>query len=307
MNKKLLSALIAVLFITPIATNASAVEQTAPSLVIIDTALDSTLPVFQDKIAYEVCMIDWPSCSNGQTFNEGPGAASLPANLYSKNGFDHGTQMASIAVAANPNMKIVFIRIIGNTPDGRRQITSEKTIYNALNWVIANKTKFNIQAVAMAQGRHDYRTYVNYCFNTPITKNSIKTLISLGVPTFLAAGNNRDLLRIDWPSCIEESIAIGATDQYDEVASYSNYDKNLIDFYALGITSAWKPGGTISNVAGTSASTQIAAAQWIAIKQAKPNLSYQEIYDLISRTSKTTNSAKVFGGKLINIQGAING
>lgn len=307
MTKKLLSALIAVLFITPIATNASAAEQVAPTLVIMDTALDSTLPVFKDKIAYEVCMLDWPSCSNGKEFNEGPGAASLPVNLYSKNGFDHGTQMASIAVEANPNMKIVFIRIIGNTPDGRRQITSEKTVYNALNWVIANKTKFNIQAVAMAQGRHDFRTYVDYCFKTPITQNSIKTLISLGVPTFLAAGNNRDLLRIDWPSCIQESIAIGATDQYDEIASYSNYDKNLIDFYALGITSAWKPGGVKSNVAGTSASTQIAAAQWIAIKQAKPNLSYQELYDLIAKTSKTTNSAKVFGGKLINLQGAING
>lgn len=307
MNKKLLSAFIAVLFITPIATNASAAEQTTPTIVVIDTALDSTLPVFKDKIAYEVCMLDWPSCSNGKSFAEGPGAASLPANLYLKNGFDHGTQMASIAVGANPNIKIVFIRIIGNTPDGRRQITSEATVYKALNWVAENKYKFNIQAVAMAQGRHDFRTYVDYCPKTPTTQSSIKRLIELGVPTFFATGNNRDYLRIDWPSCIPEAIAVSATDQYDEISIYGNYDKSLTDFYALGNTTAFKPGGSQSNVAGTSASTQIAAAQWVAVKQAKPSLTYTQIYELLSKTSKTVNSAKIFGGKLINLQGALNG
>lgn len=307
MNKKLLSALIAVLFITPTAYNASAAEQVVPTIAIIDTALDSTLPVFKDKIAHEVCILDWESCSNGKSFNEGTGAAAVPQAIFTKNGFDHGTQMASIAIAANPNIKIVFIRIIGNTPDGRRQITSEATVYKALNWVIQNKVKFNIQAVAMAQGRHDFRTYVDYCPKTVTTQTSIKNLIAMGVPTFFATGNNRDYLRIDWPSCIPEAIAVGATDQYDEVAIYTNHDPKLTDFFAIGNVRAWKPGNVQVNVAGTSASTQVAAAQWIAIKQAKPNLSYSEIYDLISRTAKTVKSAKVLDVKLINLGGALNG
>jgi hypothetical protein len=83
---------------------------------------------------------------------EGPGAASMPLNLITKNGFDHGTQMASAAISANPNMNIVFIRIVGQNINGDRQISGERTVYGALDWVYSNKDKFNIQAVAMSQG-----------------------------------------------------------------------------------------------------------------------------------------------------------
>lgn len=302
MNKKLVMALTAALTLITIASPAKA-ETPKPTLAILDTALDTSLPIFTGRIAQEVCILDWNSCPNKTSYMEGPGATVMPANLISKNGFDHGTQMASIAVKANPNMNIVFIRIIGSTSTGVRQITSEATVYKALNWVAANKDKYNIQAVAMSQGRHDFATRFSYCFNTPTTQKSINTLISMNIPTFFAAGNSRDYERIDWPSCIPESISIGAVDQYGEVALYSNYDKALLDFYALGNTVATKPGGSVSNVAGTSASTQIAAAQWIQLKSANPALSYQELYALITNTSKPVFNSKITGGKLISIGG----
>jgi hypothetical protein len=72
-------------------------------------------------------------------------------------------------------------------------------------------------------------------------------------------------------------------------------------------TQAITVGGNKVNVAGTSASTVIAATQWATIKAAKPNLTYSQIYDLISRTSTPTFNSKVIGGKLINLQGALNG
>jgi hypothetical protein len=238
---------------------------------------------------------------------EGTNSAIMPADQLSRNGFDHGTQMASLAVAANPNVKIVFVRIIGSNPNGTRQVAGEPTVINGLDWVLRNKDRFNIQAVSMSQGHHNLGAAgTDYCPKTPITEGKIKALADAGVPVFLPAGNNRDYVRIDWPACIQSSIAVGAVMPTNEVAIYSNFDSKLVDFFALGTTRAIVPGGKVINVGGTSAATVIAATQWATIKAAKPTLTYTQIYDLIAATSIPTKNSRVSGGKLINLTGALS-
>lgn len=310
MNKKILSALIAVTLITPTTAHAvfkaEATVQPA-TIAILDTALDSGVNQFKDKIAYEVCIIEWSSCPNGKALMEGPGSAALPYNLISKNGFDHGTQMTSVAITTNPNIKVVFIRIIGNTPTGDRQIVNEKTIYTALDWVIANKEKFNIQAVTMSQGRHDFTKPTGYCLDTPKTEQRINSLIAKNVPVFFPTGNAGDISRIDWPACLDSSVSIGSVDQQNEISFFSNHDSLKTDFFALGHMSVFAPGSISKNAAGTSVAAQVAGAQWVAIKQSKPSLSYKDIYNLISSTSVKTYNSKIPTGKLINLVGALNG
>jgi hypothetical protein len=131
--------------------------------------------------------------------------------------------------------------------------------------------------------------------------------MNAGVPVFFPTGNARNYTKIDWPACIPASIAIGATMPAETIAIYSNHDPLLTDFFALGQVKATNPGGRIINVGGTSASAVIAATHWATIKSAKPNLSYSEIYNLISKTSKPTYNSRIPSGKLINIQGALNG
>ena len=80
-----------------------------------------------------------------------------------------------------------------------------------------------------------------------------------------------------------------------------------MDFYALGTSATLLPGGSVSSGSGTSIATQVAAAQWVAIKSLKPSLNYQALYDLISKTSKKTIGIKEMSGKLINLDGAKNG
>lgn len=310
MNKKLLTAIFAATLIVPSTANAAFKTEASiptPTLAILDTALDTSIPAFQGRIAYEVCILEWNSCPNGKSYMEGIGSAVLPKNIIINNGFDHGTMMTSIALENNPNMNVVFVRIIGNTLSGTRQITNEITIANALDWVYNNKSKFNIQAVALAQGHHNLTPLADYCPNTPNTKSKISNLISVGVPTFIASGNGRDYKKIDWPSCIDEAISVGATSAQDEITIYSNVDINRLDFVALGNTTAIKPLNFRVSVAGTSASTQIAAASWIALKQAKPGLSYTEQIELFTKTSSKVIGPKGTYGKLINLKVALNG
>ena len=312
MNKKILAVLVTITLAIPtISANAASLQNknvAQPTIAILDTALDTSLPIFKDKILFEACVTQWSSCPNGLSEMEGTNSSTLKPEWISKNGFDHGTQIASIAVATNPNVKIVFVRIIGTSSTGLRQSTSEATVYNALDWVIRNKDKFNIQAVSMSQGHSAGRNPdPNYCPSTPITEGKINQLMTAGVPVFLPTGNARNYSKIDWPACIPSSVAIGATMPAETIAIYSNHDPLLTDFFALGQVKAINPGGRVVNVGGTSAATVIAATQWATIKASKPNLTYSQIYDLISKTSKPTYNSKITGGKLINLGAALNG
>jgi len=312
MNKKILAVLVTITLAIPtISANAASLQNknvAQPTIAILDTALDTSLPIFKDKILFEACVTQWSSCPNGLSEMEGSNSSTLKPEWISKNGFDHGTQIASIAVATNPNVKIVFVRIIGTSSTGLRQSTSEATVYNALDWVIRNKDKFNIQAVSMSQGHSAGRNPdPNYCPSTPITEGKINQLMTAGIPVFFPTGNARDYSKIDWPACIPSSVAIGATMPAETIAIYSNHDPLLTDFFALGQVKAINPGGRVVNVGGTSAATVIAATQWATIKASKPHLTYSQIYDLISKTSKPTYNSKITGGKLINLGAALNG
>ena len=316
MNKKIITALVAFTLALPITANAApkvnlkSTALSAPTVAILDTAIDMSQSKFQNSVVQEVCLIEiffdsTARCPNGLTSMEGPGAATLPKDKLALGGFDHGTLMADQALQTNPNVKIVFIRIIGQRENGAREYTNEATVYNALQWVINNQSKFNIQSVAMAQGSHALGAAgTDYCPKTPTTVEKVKALNALNVGVFFPAGNNSDYLRVDWPSCIPETISMGATMPTESIAPYSNYDK-LVDFYARGTTVLYGLGGQKTNFAGSSASVLVGATSWATIKSVKPELNYTEIYNLISKTSKVTLSSRVPSGKLIDLGKAI--
>ena len=306
MNKKLITALLAITLTIP--TVVAKAEPTKPATVaVLDTALDTSIPLFQGRIVHEVCVLDWASCANKQKFMEGPGAASMPLAQMKKNGFDHGTQMVYSLIKTNPNVNVVFVRIVGATPTGVRQITNETTFVNALDWVLNNKDRFNIQAVSMSQGHTNFPRVKNYCPNTPMTQSRIRSLVDAGIPLFLPTGNTRDYSRISWPACIDESISVGATTDYEEIPLWSNIDINKTDFHALGILNVMKPGSVPAKAVGTSVSVQVAAANWMELKAAKPNYTYQQLYDLFKKTSVTVYNPAKLAGQMMSISGALNG
>ena len=280
-----------------------------PSLAIIDTGLDTSLPIFSGKIIQEVCLIGWSTCPNGSGYQEGAGASVVDNRIVSTPRFAHGTQMASIAINANPNMSIVFIRIVGNTSDLREQIVPDSAIESALNWVATNKDKYNIKAVSMAQGsmsRHSKS--LDYCPKISTVDSAVNKLSALGVPTFFSAGNNFNYKQINWPACIPAAIAVSATDQRGGINNYTNYDKALTDVFALGETNAYLPGGKISRVSGTSVSVTIAAANWVKLATSKPLLSYSELYSLVLKTAGETKGSKIPAVKArFDIDQALNG
>lgn len=237
--------LLVVLFTAAFLPAVSANEK--PSIVIIDTAIDTSIV----KVLHEVCLMEELRCPNKKSFMEGPGAAHMPASK----GFEHGTKMVQIAQQINPNMNIVFIRIYpadrnGNIAKNAANVNS--TVKQALDWTIANKSKFNIVAVSASVGETRFASGKSYCPVNIGVKNAIINLQNLGVGTVFAAGNRYDYNKVDYPACVSEAIAISSTGSRGNVERYSNRGIET-DFFALG---------NIAGSVGTSAATAGFAAYW---------------------------------------------
>lgn len=307
MNKKLITALVALSLIVPTTANAALKNQSdRPTVAILDTAIDTSLPLFNGKIIQEVCLTEWTTCPNGMSYMEGPGAASMPAALISKNGFDHGTQMVSTFITNNPNVDVVFIKIIGNTSTGARQTAGEASVYNALRWVKQNASKYNIQAVTMSQGHHNLGAAgTDYCPKTPITEQSIKDLAAMEIPVFFPVGNGGDYKRIDWPACLDVSISVGAVDRSPFIAGNTNYDDSKVDMFTTGYVTVPSVGNVVKNIAGSSAATQVAAAKWLEVKS-KTSLSMNDILTAFKSTSISVQGKVGTFKKLIDVNAAIS-
>jgi len=239
-----------------------------PSVVIMDTAVDTS----KVNVAYEVCLMEEKRCPNKQSFQEGPGSATI---INPTNGFEHGTHMAAIAQKTNPNMDIIFIRIVPATNRGTLGIYTDNTINEALKWVIANQAKFNIVATSISFGSNRFARTGHYCPVNQNLRNSIVTLQSMNVATLFAAGNRYDKTRVDYPACISEAVAVGATGERGNVENYSNTGAEL-DFYALGTHDV-----VGRRVMGTSGATAALAAFWAKSYQG----SYQATYDLLKKNA----------------------
>lgn len=264
-----------------------------PSIAIIDTAIDSTASHLSGKIVHEVCVMETNRCPNGKAFMEGPGSATLPVTQVYKGGFNHGTIMASIAVQSNPEVGIVFIRIVPMANSGNTGVYTDRAVDLALDWVIANKTKFNIVAVSASVGRNNFKSLTNYCPINQTLQQDIITLQNLGTAVVFAAGNKYDYNRVDYPACIPQAVAIGSVEKSERIALHSNGGPD-IDFYVLGDYST-----PVSRAVGTSAATAAFAGYWAKVYTG----SYQSTYDYIKSTAKFAENAKVKTSLYVKIFG----
>ena len=292
--KKLIVGIVAVLGLALIQPSAVAANE---SIVIIDTAIDSTRPEFKDKLVYEACFVSTSgTCPNGKISQEGPGSATLPTSIAMSAGFQHGTFMTLVANQINPNVNIIFIRVVGTMRNGKPATFSDDQVRLALDWVIANKTKFNIVSVSASVGTHNK---IGNSFCPTVTKqaliSNIDKLISLGVATMFASGNNGDTTRIDFPACLPSAIAVSASDNNaddgDFIGVMSNSSADT-DFYALG-----KYTVLGSRVNGTSASAAALSAYWA--KNYKGT--YKQTYDYLKSITKPIKNTKISSTLFVDI------
>jgi hypothetical protein len=242
------------------------------TLVIIDSGIAAELPFAKEMIVDEACFIEFGRCPNGQSTMFGRGAASLPVTRVNHKAMHHGTQMASVAYQIDPSTKLVMIRIVGMSEKGFANSYTTRAVTRALNWVNLNTERLNVGAVSLSIGR-SYREV-----SCPIESElqaQVQQLAALNIPVVAATGNGSNRVKVDYPACIPEVLAIGATDRRYTVKAIQGWVYPImlisnsgpdLDFYTLGRYLTTDIYGQQAISIGTSSATVAFAANLVRLR-----------------------------------------
>lgn len=272
----------------------------APSIVVIDTGTDPAL--FPGKIVAEACFLEYSVCANGKPTMEGPGASYIAPTT--NNSLSHGTQMLSVISKVDPAANLISIKIVERTAAGNPMLYTLASVKQALDWVIANRVKYNIAVVSLSQGGIKAG-----CRVPDGMVAQFATLKAANVPVVVAIGNNSSKTDSNAPACIPDAVAVGATDNpwpgmqglaWDSkakpyIARYNNVSPD-VDFYANARWFVTNRDGSRKFEVGSSTATASVAAWWLLNRKETFDTTYKFLSD-----SAGVASNEWFTGKYIFI------
>ena len=255
----------------------------APSVVVIDTGTDPAL--FPGKIVAEACFLEYYTCANGKTTMEGSGASYIAPT--SNKALNHGTQMLSVIAKVNPAANLIPIKIVERTPAGNPMLYTLASVKQALDWVIANRVKYNIAVVSLSQGGIKAG-----CRVPDGMVAQFATLKAANVPVVVSIGNNSSKTDSNAPACIPDAVAVGATDNpwpgvqpisWDSkakpyIARYNNVSP-AVDFYANARWYVTNRDGSKKFEVGTSTATASVAGWWSLNRKESFDATYKYLSD----------------------------
>ncbi len=291
------------------------------TVAILDTGVDKTHSFFTtggNKVVSEACysttyapLSSTTVCPGGvdQSTAVGSGVdctAAVAGHPTATVGCKHGTHVAGIAAGDNGGANIgvardadiiaiqVFSLFTGSNcaPYADCVLTYNTDQLKGLERVYELRNNFEIAAVNMSIGGGNKQT--SAC-DSDSRKAAIDNLRSAGIATVIASGNDDFRDGTSAPACISTAVSVGATEDDDDVASFSNV-ASFLDLLAPGvfITSA-VPGGGTETWPGTSMATPHVTGAWAVIKQKAPFASVAEVLAALRDTGTSVDDNRPGG------------
>ncbi|WP_426368030.1 S8 family serine peptidase [Streptomyces sp. E-08] len=283
---------------------------TGQAIAVLDTGVDTGHPFLKNRVVAEACFSPSDAesgvvslCPNGADAQEGIGAADTAAGpCATMADCDHGTHVAGIAAGNGtgitgapkhgvaPGANIVAIQVFsqftteefcgGAAPCvGSYQSAQLKGLEHVLKLKQAG-TPIVSANLSLGNGR-----YTTAC-DSDLRKPVVDSLLSAGVATVIAAGNNGHTDAVSMPGCISSAVTVGSTTDDDELSAFTNRGP-LLDLFApgTGIVSS-VPGGTYASKNGTSMAAPHVAGAYAVLKQAFPTKSIADLTALLKSSGR---------------------
>ncbi len=278
---------------------------------ILDTGIRSTHEFFAGKTIKEACFSALSDCPNGNTEMYGTGAAAHYESTYY--GYDHGTHVSGIAAGKTSTLKgvakdskilavQVFSRFSASDCDGDPCVMSyDSDQVKGLEYVYSLRSTYSIAAVNMSLGGGSYSSYCNGEPQQP----AINNLKSVRIATAVATGNDYNCGAISSPACIPAAVAVGASNDSDIEAAFSNWNETLLELFAPGVNIYSSTGDSDSSYdswSGTSMATPHVTGAWALLRQASSSSSVDAILTALQDTGPPVETLCGGGGSRPRIE-----
>jgi subtilisin family serine protease len=206
------------------------------------------------------------------------GFDAVTAGLSSDDCNGHGTHVSGTIGGATygiaKGVRLVAVRVLNCAGIGLNS-----GVIAGIDWVTGNHAAGAPAVANMSLGGGQ----------SPALDQAVRNSIADGVTYAVAAGNETEDACTGSPSGVTEAITVGATDQADRKADFSDFG-SCVDWFAPGvnITSAWWLTDTSTNtISGTSMATPHVAGVAALYLQGNPAATAQQVRDaLFNLTTK---------------------
>lgn len=275
----------------------------------LDTGVDTDHSDLADDIVGQACFCNgydggaYPCCPNGSDRQYGTGSA--------EDDHGHGTHVAGIITSNGslaplgiaPDTNIYSVKVLADN----NSFNSTSDITAALEYLALNEP--NLKAVNMSLGT--YERFSGYCDNvyswTQLMANTVSQLNNNGTHVIASAGNSGDTTSMELPACLSNVIAVGAVDDNDNVASFTN-SNSVMDIWApgVGILSSMI-NNTTASWNGTSMAAPHITSVMALIGEANPEASFTMEQEAIKESSVLiTNESNGITKPRLDAEDAVN-
>ena len=277
------------------------------TVAVLDTGVQSDHPFLTNRVVAEACFSTTNAitatvslCPNGMANQIGSGAAAPCALTIC----GHGTHVAGDAAGKGifsggpgyngvaPDAGIIAVQVFsgltnGGTPGGVYDVTAfDSDIISGLNWVYTQRATYHIAAVNMSLGNSSLASSTACDATNSAMKTAIDTLRAADISTVIAAGNDGFSYAIAYPACISSAISVGAVDNTDAVAYFSDRDP-LLTFWAPGVNVlSSEPPSSYGSKNGTSMAAPMVAGALAVLRSKNPGASEDTLICVLQNTGK---------------------
>ena len=188
----------------------------------------------------------------------------------------HGTHVAGVIGAATDNalgiagmaqVRLMAVKVMNDSGEG-----TDSTVASGLRWATDN----GADVVVMSLGVEG--------ISLPL-QNAVNYASSRGVVLVAAAGNS-GMSVLSYPAAFPNVIAVGATDELDRRAEFSNFGTDL-DLMAPGVNIySTQGGGSYQYLSGTSAAAPHVAGVAALMLSVNPALTPEEVGEILNQTAR---------------------
>lgn len=233
----------------------------AVTVAVLDTGVDSTHPELAANMVPGRSFVDGES---GTDDNNGHGTNC--AGIIGAVG-NNALQMAGISW----NSRIMPVKVVGVDANGNPYGT-DLWLSQGIIWAVDNGAR--VLSVSLVSSS-----------DTPTLRSAVRYARLSGAIVVAASGND-GLQKKMYPAAYDDAIAVGASDRWDQRASFSNWGDHL-DLVAPGvsITTTTRGGGTWQFFAGTSAATPHVAGICALVLAVRPATNLADMRQFLRRAA----------------------